>query len=66
MWDELFATQQTLAFNMKVEDKILFQRIFALGDEVQQENLTSAQTREKIKEVLQMHLKGDVKLALNK
>ena len=66
VWDELFATQQTLAFNMKVEDKILFQRIFALGDEVQQENLTSAQTREKIKEVLQMHLKGDVKLALNK
>ena len=66
VWDELFATQQTLAFNMKVEDKILFQRIFALGDEVQQGSLTSEQTREKVKEVLQMHLKGDVKLALNK
>ena len=34
VWDKVYASQETLNFKGKVEDKILFQKIFALGDEV--------------------------------
>jgi len=34
VWDEVYATKETLTFKGKVEDKIMYQRIFALGDEV--------------------------------
>lgn len=60
VWDELFAQKKTLAINMKVDDKILFQRLFALEKEMiaaQPYNSEVAQT--KIKEAIQKHLKSD-------
>lgn len=60
VWDELFAQKETVAINMKVDDKIMFQRLFALEKEminVQPYNAELAQS--KIKEVIKMHLKSD-------
>ncbi|MFT6871202.1 MAG: hypothetical protein ACJAVN_000199 [Roseivirga sp.] len=32
-WDEIYASKETLTFKGKVDDKIMFEKIFALGDE---------------------------------
>ena len=34
VWDDIYAAKSTLAFKGKVDDKIMFQKLFALGDEV--------------------------------
>ncbi len=33
-WDKIYASKETLTFKGKVDDKVMFQKIFALGDEV--------------------------------
>ncbi|MEM7550991.1 MAG: DUF6607 family protein [Bacteroidota bacterium] len=64
VWDELFAMKETIAFNIKVDEKIMFQRLFALGDEVAgAENYNSEETKGKIKDIIQLHLKSDIQLA---
>ena len=65
VWDELFATKQTLAFNMKVEDKVMFMRLFELGGNMPAEGYNSEKARQAIKDIIQLHLKGDLKLARN-
>jgi hypothetical protein len=62
VWDELFDTKKTIALNMKVEDKILFQRLFDLGDEVDNDNYDSEKVKNDIREIIQKHLKSDIKL----
>jgi len=37
-WDQVFASQKTVEINMKVDDKIMFQRLFELGSEMSGEN----------------------------
>lgn len=32
VWDQVFASKETLTFKGKVDDKVMYQRIFALGD----------------------------------
>lgn len=60
VWDELFAQKKTVAINMKVEDKIMFQRLFALEKEmIAVQPYDAALAQSKIKEVIQMHLKSD-------
>lgn len=60
VWDELFAQKKTVAINMKVEDKIMFQRLFALEKEmIAAQPYDAALAQSKIKEVIQMHLKSD-------
>lgn len=65
VWDEVFAKKQTIALEMKVEDKILFQRLFALGDQVRTNTYNSEETKAKIRAIINMHLQGDTKLARN-
>ncbi len=63
VWDEVFAKKGTLTINMKVEDVILFQRLFDLGDEASKEKYDSAETRSKIKSIINLHLQEESKLA---
>lgn len=63
VWDEVFATKKTVAINMKVDDKVLFQRLFALGDEVRGQAYDSAETKEAIRAIIRMHLKDQKLLA---
>lgn len=64
VWDELFQTKETIAINMKVEDKVLFQRLFALGKEVNKESYNSEIVKNQIREVIRLHLKNEELLAL--
>ncbi|UXX81072.1 hypothetical protein N7E81_08160 [Reichenbachiella carrageenanivorans] len=60
VWDELFAQNKTLAINMKVDDKIMFQRLFALEKEmIAAQPYDSGVAQSKIKEAIQKHLKSD-------
>lgn len=60
VWDELFAQQKSISINMKVDDKIMFQRLFALEKEmIAAQPYNSEQSQSKIKGVIQKHLKSD-------
>ncbi|WP_422361435.1 DUF6607 family protein [Reichenbachiella sp.] len=60
VWDELFAQKKTVAINMKVDDKIMFQRLFALEKEmINIQPYDAEQSQTKIKAVIQKHLKSD-------
>ncbi|MGK7397416.1 MAG: DUF6607 family protein [Candidatus Cyclobacteriaceae bacterium M3_2C_046] len=62
-WDQLFARKTNLGINMKVEGMVLFERLFALGDEVDQDNYHQTRVRSQIREILDMHLKNESELA---
>ncbi|MDW3212058.1 MAG: DUF6607 family protein [Reichenbachiella sp.] len=60
VWDELFSQKKTVAINMKVDDKIMFQRLFALEKEmINTQDYNSELSQSKIKAVIQKHLKSD-------
>ncbi|MEO9965464.1 MAG: DUF6607 family protein [Reichenbachiella sp.] len=60
VWDQLFDQNKTISIQMKVDDKILFQRLFALEKEMIGEHpYQSESARAKIKQVIQKHLKSD-------
>ncbi|MCR9252631.1 MAG: hypothetical protein NXI20_19580 [bacterium] len=63
VWTQIFDKKEDLAINMKVDDKVLFQRLFALGKEVEGSNYDSASTLPKIEEIFKIHLSGDFQLA---
>ena len=63
VWDELFATQETIAINMKVDDKVLFQRLFGLGSHLDYTTYDSAQMKEQIRAAIRFHLKNEQLLA---
>lgn len=63
VWDELFAHKETLALNMKVDDQILFSRLFEIGDRYAGDNYKSRKAIKEIRAAIQMHLAGDQKLA---
>lgn len=67
VWDELFATCETLEFEKRVEDKFLYERLFALGaEDGVNDPSRSAEVKAKIREAIKVHLKGDVKFASSK
>ncbi|WP_462253217.1 DUF6607 family protein [Ekhidna sp.] len=65
IWDEIFASKKQLSLNMKVDDKIMFMRLFELGDQMKGENYSESTSKTEIRKVIQMHLseKGDTQLA---
>ncbi|HHP7242454.1 MAG TPA: DUF6607 family protein [Cyclobacteriaceae bacterium] len=66
VWDEVFATQKRLELNMKVEDQILFQRLFALGGKYEGKEFNEKKVKKEIKEAIQKHLATEaIKLAMN-
>lgn len=65
VWDEVFASQKTLELNMKVDDKIMFMRLFGLGSEVADSDYDSESVVPRIREIIQLHMKSDIKVAKN-
>lgn len=64
VWDEVFDTKKVVELNMRAEDQILFIRLFALGDELK--GATDVEmVKNKVREAIQLHMKSDIKLALN-
>ena len=59
-WDVLFGTKQTLTLKKKVQDKPLYQRLFALGNElIEETDYDSAIARQKIRETIELYLNGE-------
>ena len=64
VWAEFYGSQQTLQFEGKVDDKLLFQRLFALGDEVaEQRNYDREATKRKIRDHINAHLINEIEFA---
>lgn len=65
VWDELFALKKTVSIEKKVDDKVLFMKLFALEDEVLKGAYNSHSTRDKIRATINEFLKGDIILVRN-
>lgn len=67
VWDELFASKQTISIKKKVDGKVLFMDLFALQDELLKGNYHSEKAKEGIRSTIQKFLESDQKLisALN-
>jgi len=53
VWAEIYAGKQDLSFKRKVDDQVLFEKMFALGDEViEAENYDSQTVQGQIKEII--------------
>ncbi len=65
VWTEVFDRKTDLVINMKVDGKVLFQRLFELGKDVEDKPYQSEITLPQIKEVFNLHLSGDFQLATN-
>lgn len=63
VWDEVFAKQKTIAINMKVDDKIMFQRLFSLGADVSGTDYDSNEIKDQIRSIINKHSKGQDNLA---
>ncbi|MBV6646030.1 MAG: hypothetical protein KI790_11305 [Cyclobacteriaceae bacterium] len=66
VWDEYFQSKKDLSINMKVDGKILFQRVFALGDRVNPDQYDSEAAKKEIREIFNLHFKQGSKLAFAK
>ena len=64
-WDKLFQSQKTLTFKKKVDDKVLFMKLFALQDEMLKGDYNSEVARKRISETIQSYIVSDVTLASN-
>ena len=64
VWDEIFSTQKELMIDMKVDGKIMFQRLFALGDEMSGLNYNSEKSKKEIRKTIQLHLSKDSSISL--
>ncbi|MBK6264429.1 hypothetical protein JKA74_05220 [Marivirga sp. S37H4] len=65
VWDELFASKETISIRGKVEDKVLFMQLFSLQDVLlEEESYNSEKAQLKIKETIQKYLKSDQRLVL--
>lgn len=63
VWDEIFATKKTLTLNMKVDDKLMFNRLFEIGERYSGDDYHAKKARKEIRAAIQMHLDGEIKLA---
>ncbi len=58
-WNQVFASRNTVKINMKVDDQMLFQRLFALGNEMAGDKYDAEKSRKGIQKILAMHLVKD-------
>lgn len=65
VWNELFAQKKTVQIEGKIDDKVLFMKLFALEEETLKDGYNSAESITKIKETINSFLKGDIALASN-
>ncbi len=56
VWDEIFANKEDLTFKRKVNDQVLFEKMFALGKEVsEQDSYDSNAIQAQVKEIILMY-----------
>lgn len=56
VWDEIFASKQDLTFKKKVDDQVLFEKMFALGTEVAEQDAYDSKTvKEQVKEIIMLY-----------
>lgn len=63
VWDELFAMKKTVSIKKKVDDKVLFMKLFALEDEMLKDKYDPEVSKSKIRETINEYLDGDITLA---
>lgn len=64
VWDQVFASKKPLELDMKAGGKSMFKRLFALGEEMSGIAYESKTSKERIREVIQLHMKSDIKVAV--
>jgi len=64
VWDELFASKETVKIKKKVDDKVLFMQLFALQDQLLAEDYNSEKAQIEIKAVMQKYLDSDQRLTM--
>lgn len=57
-WDELVTKSDTIKLTEKVNGKMLFEQMFALGDQSEKEKWTPAKNKTEIRKVLGIYVKG--------
>ena len=63
VWDELFASKQTITIRRKVDDKILFMKLFALQDELLSDRAyESSVGKDKIRATIQEYIESEQNL----
>lgn len=61
VWEEYYGSEQTLQFAGRIDNKVLFQHLFALGDEVAgQSSYDREATRQKVREHINAYLVQEV------
>lgn len=63
VWDELFALKQTVSIKKRVDDKVLFMKLFSLEKEMLNNEYDSVTAKMKIKKVINAYLDGELLLA---
>ncbi len=66
VWDELFAQKINLVFHKKIDDQVMFMKLFALEKEMLVGKYNSELSLAKIRETITSYLKEDVVLAAEK
>ncbi|MBE9585535.1 hypothetical protein IM792_13855 [Mucilaginibacter sp. JRF] len=56
VWDDVFAKNTTLKLNQKVDGKILFEKLFELGDQSVKEKWDSAKNKQEAEKAIKAHL----------
>jgi len=64
VWDEVFTQKKVVKINMRLDGKVMFQRIFALQDELDKKDFNTEKSKSAIRKVLKMHLDGDYGFAM--
>ena len=65
VWDEVFAQKKEIKINMRLDGKVMFQRIFELQNELDKADFNTEKSKAAIRKVLKMHLDGDYGFAMN-
>lgn len=57
IWDEVYASNDILAFETKIDDKLLYERIFELGDEiVKAADYDQQQIKKQVRDIINLYL----------
>lgn len=64
VWDELFASKETVKIKKRVDEKVLFMQLFALQDELLANDYDSQNAQTEIKAVIQKYLDSDQRLSM--
>lgn len=66
VWDQLFASRQDFSIKKKVDDKVLFMKLFELEDELLAgKKYNSRKAQKQVKEIIEIYLVDEIEWAIN-